>query len=110
MQMLTPQQTQALMKFVWEGIDKAAWAAIAYGVYKGRKMLMAKLKHLSDMLETASVVPAQLATHTTDDQAFQVKAIKLIEDEGAATRRRIDEVVSGAIKEHVSTFHGSSAD
>jgi hypothetical protein len=80
------------------------WAIVSFTV-GGIWAIWKKLRHLAKMLETASVLPDQLATHTVEDKVFQGQAMTLIQAEGAATRREIHEVMEA----HVTSFHHKPA-
>ena len=97
MQVITPQQAQALSAFSWQALDKLIWIALGWGGLQIHR----KLKHILAVLNSAAQLPAQLAAHTEEDKKQFAAQSNLIQIEAEATRREF----KLALQEHVQNMH-----
>lgn len=97
MQILTPGQTQAIMKVAWEGVEKLLWFLSGLvGL-----AILHKLSGIKKTLTAIAAVPAQLTAHTKDDRDAFTAQKTIIEAQGQKTR----EEIQNAMKEHLRHYH-----
>lgn len=103
-QALTPEQSKAIIAFLWESMDKMIWIGLGYlGVRIHKMVKNIRPDIVADVVAAVIAETAvKLNEHASDDQKRFDEVDRLIKTEAHLTRKEIH----SAIQEHVSHLHG----